>query len=107
MSYTIDIYRRQMKATKRFLDFALFVSYFPQLVAGPIERAADLLPRLLKPRQLNLDQSLRGIFLILFGLFKKIAIADSIAHYYPAIVRGAFYAILIKPDQGSDLQVLC
>lgn len=89
MSYTIDIYRRQMEATNRFLDFALFVSYFPQLVAGPIERASDLLPRLLKPRQMNLDQSLRGMFLILFGLFKKIAIADSIAGSVNAIYENS------------------
>ena len=79
MSYTIDIYRGQLKATNRFLDFALFVSYFPQLVAGPIERASELLPRILAPRGLNFKQSTRGLYLILFGLFKKIAIADSIA----------------------------
>jgi len=79
MSYTIDIYRRQMSATNRFLDFALFVSFFPQLVAGPIERASKLLPCLLQPRQLSLDQSTRGIYLILFGLFKKVAVADSLA----------------------------
>ena len=57
MSYTIDIYRGQMKATNRFFDFALFVSFFPQLVAGPIERASELLPRLLNPRTLNFEQS--------------------------------------------------
>ncbi len=79
MSYTIDIYRGQMKATNRFFDFALFVSFFPQLVAGPIERASELLPRLLNSRTLNFQQSMRGVFLILFGLFKKVAIADSIA----------------------------
>ncbi|MEQ9482325.1 MBOAT family O-acyltransferase [Coleofasciculus sp. F4-SAH-05] len=79
MSYTIDIYRRQMPATNRFLDFALFVSFFPQLVAGPIERASKLLPCLLQPRQLSLDQSTRGVYLILFGLFKKVAVADSLA----------------------------
>lgn len=79
MSYTIDIYRGQLKATNRFLDFALFVSFFPQLVAGPIERASELLPRILNPRKLSFQQSTRGLYLILFGLFKKIAIADSIA----------------------------
>lgn len=79
MSYTIDIYRGQLKSTDRFLDFALFVSFFPQLVAGPIERASELLPRILKPRELSWQQSTRGLYLILFGLFKKIAVADSIA----------------------------
>ncbi|MGK7942100.1 MAG: MBOAT family protein [Crocosphaera sp.] len=79
MSYTIDIYRGQLKATNHFFDFALFVSFFPQLVAGPIERASELLPRILKRRKLSWQQSTRGLYLILFGLFKKIAIADSIA----------------------------
>ena len=79
MSYTIDIYRRQLQATDRFFDFALFVAFFPQLVAGPIERASKLLPLLSKPRRINLQQSLDGIFLILFGLFKKVAIADGVA----------------------------
>jgi len=79
MSYTIDIYRRQMQATNRFLDFALFVSFFPQLVAGPIERASKLLPCLLQSRQISFEQSTRGMFLILFGFFKKVAVADSLA----------------------------
>ena len=78
MSYTIDIYRGQLKATNQFFDFALFVSFFPQLVAGPIERASELLPRILQPRKLSWQQSTRGLYLILFGLFKKIAVADSI-----------------------------
>jgi D-alanyl-lipoteichoic acid acyltransferase DltB (MBOAT superfamily) len=79
MSYAIDIYRRQLEPTDKFLDFALFVSYFPQLVAGPIERASELLPRILKPRKINLDQITQGSFLILWGLFKKVAIADGVA----------------------------
>ncbi|GFE70877.1 MBOAT family protein [Chroococcus sp. FPU101] len=79
MSYTIDVYRKSLQATDHFFDFALYLSFFPQLVAGPIERASELLPRILKPRTLDFDESMRGLFLILFGLFKKIAIADSIA----------------------------
>ncbi|NES83468.1 MAG: hypothetical protein F6K10_19795 [Moorea sp. SIO2B7] len=85
MSYTIDIYRGKLEATNRFLDFALFVSFFPQLVAGPIERASELIPRLLNPRTLNFEQSTRGLCLILFGLFKKVAIADSVASSVNAI----------------------
>ncbi|MDY6805500.1 MAG: MBOAT family O-acyltransferase [Cyanobacteriota bacterium] len=80
MSYTIDIYRGKLKATKNFLDFALFVSFFPQLVAGPIERAATLLPQVTSPRQLKIEQINAGIFLILWGYFKKIAIADNMAN---------------------------
>ena len=79
MSYAIDIYRREMKPTSRYFDFALFVSFFPQLVAGPIERARTLLPQIANPRMISSDQIQRGLFLIMFGLFKKIAIADGVA----------------------------
>ena len=79
MSYSLDIYRGKIKATEHFFDFALFVAYFPQLVAGPIERASNLLPRILNKRKANYEQISRGIFLILWGLFKKIAIADGVA----------------------------
>jgi D-alanyl-lipoteichoic acid acyltransferase DltB (MBOAT superfamily) len=79
MSYAIDIYRREIKPTHRFFDFALFVSFFPQLVAGPIERARNLLPQMSLPRSVTWDQVRRGTFLIVLGLFKKIAIADGIA----------------------------
>jgi D-alanyl-lipoteichoic acid acyltransferase DltB (MBOAT superfamily) len=79
ISYSFDIYRKQVKPTQNFLDFALFVAYFPQLVAGPIERASALLPRLLAPRRVSIEQIKRGLTLILWGLFKKIAIADGVA----------------------------
>lgn len=79
MSYAIDIYRRELKPTGRFFDFALFVSFFPQLVAGPIERAKNLLPQMASPRTVTYDQVRRGVFLIFFGLFKKVAIADGMA----------------------------
>lgn len=79
LSYAIDIYRRQFEPTDRFFDFALFVAYFPQLVAGPIERARHLLPEFQKPRILTLEQSGRGLYLIMLGMFKKVAIADGVA----------------------------
>ncbi len=79
MSYAIDIYRREMKPTTRFFDFALFVSFFPQLVAGPIERASNLLPQMTNPRTISTEQIQRGLFLIMLGMFKKIAIADGVA----------------------------
>ena len=79
LSYTIDIYRRLIKPTPHFFDFALFVGYFPQLQAGPIERARHLLPEFANPRRLNFDQTLRGLFLIMFGFFKKVGIADGVA----------------------------
>ena len=78
MSYTIDIYRHRLKPAQSFLDFALFVSFFPQLVAGPIERAKQLLPQILSPRKITLSMIDSGIFLIIWGFFKKIVIADNI-----------------------------
>lgn len=79
LSYIIDIYRKEIKPTHRFDDFALFVSYFPQLQAGPIERARHLIPELANPRSLSLDRTFRGIYLILLGFFKKVGIADGVA----------------------------
>lgn len=79
MSYTIDIYRGEMKPTNRFLDFALYVSFFPQLVAGPIERAKELLPRILNKRAFNRVQFYEGLHLIFWGLFKKVYVADNLA----------------------------
>lgn len=79
MSYSIDLYRGKLKSTNHFFDFALFVAYFPQLVAGPIERASNLLPIILKKRKVDRERVYRGITLIFLGLFKKIAIADGVA----------------------------
>lgn len=79
MSYTIDIYRGKLKRASNIIDFALFVSFFPQLVAGPIERAKHLLPLLEHPRIVSYDEVYRGLFLILLGLMKKIAIADGLS----------------------------
>ncbi len=79
MTYTIDIYRRAMKPTKKFSDFALFVAFFPQLVAGPIERAKRLLPQILSRRRLTLGMLYEGCYLIFWGLFQKVFIADNLA----------------------------
>jgi len=79
MSYTIDIYRGEMKPTKDFASFALFVSFFPQLVAGPIERATNLLPQVLKPRHPNRTDFYQGSWLIFWGLYKKMFVADNVA----------------------------
>jgi len=79
MSYTIDVYRGHLKPTRNILDFALFVSYFPQLVAGPIERATNLLPQILNERVITYEDIEKGIFLILFGFFKKVYVADNIS----------------------------
>ena len=79
MSYTIDIYRGGLKPVKSFRHYLLFVSFFPQLVAGPIVRARDLLPQLLARPAVSTEMSGRGLYLIALGLFKKIAVADYLA----------------------------
>ncbi len=81
LSYTIDIYRGEMKPTRNLLDFALFVSFFPQLVAGPIERASVLLPQLAERRKLDWQGIQVGSWLVGWGLFKKIFIADNLARF--------------------------
>lgn len=79
MSYTIDIFRNKLEPTKDILSFFAFVSFFPQLVAGPIERASNLLPQFLEKRSFSYQQGSDGVKLILWGLFKKIVIADNAA----------------------------
>ncbi len=79
MSYTIDIYRKQLEPTKDFIAFAAFVGYFPQLVAGPIERASNLLPQMSKRRYFDYQKAVDGIRQALWGFFKKVVIADAVA----------------------------
>ncbi len=79
LSYTIDVYRKKLEHERSLLDYALYVSFFPQLVAGPIVRATDFLPQLKRPAILTDEQYAFGVTLILFGLFKKVVIADYIA----------------------------
>ncbi|MBQ4805085.1 MBOAT family protein [Aquimarina sp. MMG015] len=79
LSYTIDVYRERMRATNDIVSFFAFVSFFPQLVAGPIERASNLLPQFQKSRVFNYSKSIDGLRLILGGLFKKMVIADNCA----------------------------
>ena len=77
LSYTIDIYRKKLAPTKDFVAFAAFVSFFPQLVAGPIERATQLLPQFFKARIFDYNFAVSGIRLMIWGFFKKIVIADN------------------------------
>jgi D-alanyl-lipoteichoic acid acyltransferase DltB (MBOAT superfamily) len=79
MSYTIDVYRNQLKPTKDIIAFFAFVSFFPQLVAGPIERATNLLPQFYKKREFKYKLVADGLRQILWGLFKKIVVADNCA----------------------------
>jgi len=81
MSYSLDIYKGNLKPTRHFFDFALFVSFFPQLMAGPIERAKRLLPQIQKQRIITSQYLAEGGWLILWGVFKKVYIADNLAPY--------------------------
>ena len=88
LSYTIDIYRGEMEPTDHLSDFALFVAFFPQLVAGPIERARVLLPQLQRARKLDWEGAQAGAYLVGWGLFKKIFIADNLARFVNAVYEG-------------------
>ena len=99
LSYTIDVYRRELPATRSVVQFATFVLFFPQLVAGPIVRAQDLLPQLAAPPPLELAKATHGLFRIVVGLFKKIALADTLAL---SIVDRVFEA----PQRFSAVEVL-
>jgi D-alanyl-lipoteichoic acid acyltransferase DltB (MBOAT superfamily) len=79
ISYVVDVYRGKTKAERNLLLYAVFVAYFPQLVAGPIERAHHMLPQYRVPRTVDEEKIRTGLMLILIGLFKKLAIADSVA----------------------------
>jgi D-alanyl-lipoteichoic acid acyltransferase DltB (MBOAT superfamily) len=85
LSYTIDVYRGLLKPTRNLLDFALFVSFFPQLVAGPIERATRLLPQIEGARRTTSQQLASGAWLILWGTFKKVVVADNLGALVNAV----------------------
>lgn len=79
LGYTIDVYRKDIRAEENFIDYALFVSFFPQLVAGPIERSVNLLPQIKKPRKFSYDNLVKGLVLFFYGMFLKLIIADRAA----------------------------
>ncbi len=85
MSYTIDIYRGDLRPRKNFLDYIVFVSFFPQLVAGPVERASRLLPQVEKDRVFRWSMMRSGFGLAMWGAFKKVCIADQVAPYVDKI----------------------
>lgn len=111
MAYSIDVYRGRITPTRRFENFALYVAFFPQLVAGPIERPKNLLPQISKKRIVSENQLVQGFLLILTGLFRKVVIADTAARFVdlcfnypgsyssPALALGVvFFAIQIYAD---------
>lgn len=89
LSYVIDIYKRRIEPEHNFIDYALFVSYFPLLVAGPIERATHLLPQIKKKRKFEYHIAVQGVKQIIWGLFKKVVIADNCAFFVNQIFNNS------------------
>lgn len=111
LSYSIDIYRKKIKPCDSIFDFAFFVSFFPQLVAGPIVRAADFLPQIKKPYQLTQKAMGTAIFLIMAGLFKKVFISDYISINFvdrvfedPELYSGFMNLMAVY---GYSIQIYC
>ncbi len=110
MSYTIDVYRGHLRAARNLADFALYVAFFPQLVAGPIERATHLLPQFQAPRTVTRPMVESGCHLILIGLFRKVVIADNVAPLVNAVFSGPQSATWIQLATGTLLfavQIYC
>lgn len=96
MSYTIDVYKKKIQATSDVVSFLAFVSFFPQLVAGPIERASNLIPQFIRPRKFHYANAILGSRQILWGFFKKMVIADNCAKYVNLIFENyQHYSALI------------
>ena len=93
MSYTIDIYKRKIEPAKTFLDFALYVTFFPQLVAGPIVRAQDLITQFYKKKKATSKQFIWGLFLLTIGIFQKVVLADTLLSSTADAVFGAKEAL--------------
>jgi len=89
LSYILDIYKNKIKPERNFIDYSVFVSFFPLLVAGPIERAAHLLPQIINKREFDYSKAVDGLRQILWGLFKKIVIADNCAEYANTIFNNS------------------
>lgn len=89
LSYVIEIHQHHLPATTPLRHYALFIAYFPKLVAGPIERPAVLIPQIQRPRHITEDDTTRGLFLILLGLFKKIVVADGLARSVDSVFGSA------------------
>jgi D-alanyl-lipoteichoic acid acyltransferase DltB (MBOAT superfamily) len=111
MSYYIDVYRKKLKPERNFLDYALYIAFFPQLIAGPIERATHLLPQIKNKRTFEYNSAVSGLRLAAWGMFKKVIIADRVAvvadtvfnnaHDYtgiPLIIATFFFAVQIYCD---------
>ena len=108
MSYTIDIYRGEFKPRKNFIDYLSFISFFPQLVAGPVERAATLLPQMEVKREFSWEKISSGFQLMLWGAFKKVWVADVISLYVDRIfqLEAPSSAMIWAATLGFTIQIL-
>jgi D-alanyl-lipoteichoic acid acyltransferase DltB (MBOAT superfamily) len=110
LSYTIDVYKGRMAATKVFHEYALFVAFFPKLLAGPIERAKNFLPQIGSKRAFGADQFVRGFQDIAYGLFKKIVIADGLAASVSSVFAGTYQLTWADAALGTlffTVQIYC
>lgn len=120
LSYVIDVYKGEVKAEHHFGQYAVFISFFPQLVAGPIERTSNLLPQIKAEHKFNYDQAAYGLKIMAWGYFKKIVIADTLSQYvskiydapqqyqgFALVLATAFFSIQIYCDFSgySDIAV--
>jgi len=108
LSYTIDIYRGQMRARRNPIDFAVFVSCFPQLVAGPIERARRFLPQIETPRRWQWERLFAAVPLLILGFFKKLVVADNLAGFVEQVymLREPSAYVLLAGTVGFAIQIL-
>jgi alginate O-acetyltransferase complex protein AlgI len=98
ITYTVDVYRGKIKALRGFVDFALFVAFFPQLVAGPVVRAVDFLPQMVEPPRVTSRQVVEGLHWFVIGMFKKVLLADRLAQFVDVVFHqpGAYDAATLR-----------
>ena len=109
LSYTIDVYRGNLEPTKDWVNFFAFVAFFPQLVAGPIERASHLLPQIERERTVTREMVRSGLWLVIWGLFKKVVVADNLALLVDAnfAAEGATGAMGLASVYAFAFQIYC
>lgn len=110
LTYTLDVYRGSLAPARSFLDYALFVSFFPQLLAGPIERAGHFLPQLQDRRRATREQWIQGLWLLLLGLFKKAVVADNLAPLVQEVFDGGAAASgfhVLLATYAFSIQLYC
>ena len=110
LSYSIDLYNNKIEPTKNFIEFATFVAFFPQLVAGPIERAKNLLPQFHRKRVFSFDQAKLGFTYVMYGFFRKVVVADRLAIYVNSVygdIDSANSLTLVIASVFFSFQIYC